>query len=160
MLADLSKFISTCNSRSSCVYIVRERCKLVAFLAVSLGIRMYFLSHYFFWHNLGLVRLTQALAQDFSHLISSRPNLLGLCSGQYPRDLYDTKILIFITIKVCRCACEFHRPAIPQAMYVVSDECSILRFSHWPASRTSHGPVLMALRQSLVFDLVQHKEFI
>jgi len=45
-------------------------------------------------------------------------------------------------------------------MYVVSDECSILRFSHWPASRTSRGPVLMALRQSLVFDLVQHKEFI
>ena len=91
MLADSSKFISTCNSGSSCVYVVRERCKLVAFLAVSLGIRMYFFSHFFFWHNLGLVRLTQALAQDFSHLISSRPNLLGLCSGQYPRDLCDTK---------------------------------------------------------------------
>lgn len=95
MLADLSKFISTCNSRSSCVYIVRERCKLVAFLAVSLGIRMYFFSHYFFWHNLGLVRLTQALAQDFSHLISSRPNLLSL--GYVVANIRETCTILSIT---------------------------------------------------------------
>ena len=41
MLADSSKFISTCNSGSSCVYVVRERCKLVAFLTLSQGIRIY-----------------------------------------------------------------------------------------------------------------------
>lgn len=67
MLADLSKFISACNSRSSCVYIVRERCKLVAFLAVSLGIRMYFFSH-FFWHNLGFGTRFQS-----SHIEQTKP---------------------------------------------------------------------------------------